>query len=409
MFGFKASAFAVVVACSAISYAASPVLAPIERNDVLTLERLSHDAATPGERYLAQGVAFSLRHRDADALAALLPLTQAADDQDIRAAANLASASVYLRQGRFKEVYSAMRSAQSLRVAPLSSDDLQTMDFALSALDALPMVVTHPATGRLAVTRDMAGLARVGITINGKAIDAVIDSGAGFSTVSESAAKTLGIRILSRGTAVASASKEAVASRLGVADRLHFGDVVLENVIFVVLPDAALSFGPYKIDAIMGLPVFVALQRIELAKEDGKESLYYGAKPGMAGGNLLLAGVEPIVLAGAGEARLRLFIDTGATHTTLNASLARDYPVLTADAKANAATLRGAGGSSEDAKAMTLPALTLTIAGRPFSLSGVSIHSKIEPGQHGAIGQDILKQGARWVLDFEAMGFAVSE
>jgi predicted aspartyl protease len=344
-----------------------------------------------------------------------MPLAQSGADKKVRVSAYIAAAEVYLRLGRFGDAYAAMKSAQTVSSEPLDSEIVQAMEFAKVLVGQTPMAVTHKASGRLDLTHDMAGLVRVPVRINGQAQDAVIDSGAGFSTLSETAAKRLGVRLFDETTSVASASKDAVATRLGVADKLEFGDAVLSNVVFVVLPDAALTFagGKYKIDAIMGLPVFVALNRIEMASEAGKDSLYYGAKPGVAPGeaNLLLAGVEPLVLVNADKASgpLRLFIDTGALHTTLNSKAVKDYPALGAAAVNAVARWEGAGGETTDEKAQTIPELTLVIAGRPITVKDIRMVSKTVVDRHGSIGQDVLKQGHRWTLDFENMRFSVED
>lgn len=401
-----------LVVFGAAHAASSPVVAATDANDVVKLETLAVAAATDDERMLAKGTALSLRHKDVAAAAILEPLAKAAADKDIRAGALLAVSNVYLRQSRFADAGKAIETAKALRAAPLSNDDEQTMELAQALAGVEPMTVVHRAAGRLEVTRDIAGLARIPVSINGQAIAAVVDSGAGYSTLNETTAKRLGVELVERTVNVASASKDAVKTRLGVAKTLAFGDAVLSNVVFIVLPDSDLSFanGKYTIDAIMGLPVFEALGRIELAKENGKEALCYGAKPGArVAGNLILYGVEPLVLVDAGDAHLRLMIDTGATDTTLNASAARDYPALTATAVKAKARLEGAGGITEDADAMILPALRLTIAGRSFDVTKVRVESKVVEREHGAIGQDILKQGSGWVLDFETMSFSVSE
>jgi len=393
--------------------APSPVLTANDANDVVALEAFATSAASPDERLLAKGSALALRHNDKAAVAILEPLVQGASDKDIHAVAGLALAAVYARQGRYGDSYRASAAAKALGARPFTLDQEQDMDVVKSLESEKPMAVRHPAAGRLAVTRDKAGLMQVAVSVNGNSVNAIFDTGAGFSTLSESCAKKLGVRILDRPTTVGSSSKDALATRVGVAERFQFGDAVLTNVVFFVLPDSELTFagGAYKIDAIVGLPVMEALGRVELAKEAGGEVLYYGHKPGArVAGNLILDGFVPIVLAEAdGKAALRLFLDTGATNTTLNKSAARDYPALTAAAVKDAATFTGAGGTAKDDDAMTLPTLQLTIAGRVFHLAKISMHSKLEPGHHGVIGQDVLKQGARWALDFETMSFTVSD
>jgi len=413
---FKSAAVAAFCAFCAPGWAEpSPVVASVEARDVVELEALSAAAATADERRLAGGAALALRRKDEAALVALMPLAQSAAAAKLRVSAYIAASEVYLRQGRFADGYAALKAAQSLCAEPLRADDIQTMEFAKVLVGATPMAVTHKASGRLDIARDGAGLVRIPVRIDGQPQDAVVDSGAGFSTISESAAKHLGVRVFDQAASVASVSKDAVATKIGVADRLEFGDAVLSNVVFIVLPDSALSFagGAYRIDAVMGLPVFLALDRIELVTEGGKESLYYGPTPGIAApaSNLVLAGLEPLVLVQAEKASapLRMFIDTGAVHSTLNAKAAQDYPALGEGAVATVAHLQGAGGESTDAKAQTVPVLKLVIDGRPFTLKDVRMVSKAEPDRHGAIGQDVLKQGRSWALDFANMSFTVED
>jgi predicted aspartyl protease len=392
--------------------AASPVIAAAEADDIVALDALTANAATADERTLAQGSAQALRHKDTAALAMLEPLAKRATDKEVAVAAYLAAGAVYLRQGRFADVCRTSEAAEALRAAPLDHEQRQTLDFAKVLTEVTPMAVKRKASGGLAVTRDVAGLARIPLTVNGVAIDVVVDSGAGFSTLTESTAKKLGVMPLARTTSVASASKDDVPIRLGIGKELKFGDAVLTDVVFIILPDSALTFaeGRYKIDAIVGLPVFEALGRIELAREGDKEVLRYGSRPGApALGNMILDGVQPIVLAEAGDARLRLFVDTGATNTTLNGSAARDFPGLTKGGVKAATKIAGAGGVSDDPDAVMLPSLHLTVAGRSFDLADVLVRSKIVASHHGDIGQDVLNQGKRWSLDFENMSFAVED
>jgi predicted aspartyl protease len=405
---------ATLMLCVPIWAGPSPAQKAFEARDIVALETLSHTAATADERQLALGAALAFRRKDAAAIAALTSVESKATVKDLRASALQAIAEVYLRQGRFADTAAALRKAQALSTAPFDSATLQTLDFAEAASHEKPMQVTHLAAGRLDVTRDAAGLIRVPIRINGGEQDVVIDSGAGFSTISESTAKRLGLRLIERATSVRSASKDSVATRIGIADKLQFGEAELASVPFIVLPDEALSFagGRYKIDAIVGLPVFVMLERIAVGREGGKESLYYGPKPeGKGESNLLLAGVEPLALVHVDQAAepLRMFIDTGAGKSTLNAKFVKDFPALAAAAIKHAARFEGAGGQRVDDDAKALPELKLSIAGRPVILKNVSILSKTEADRHGVIGQDVLKQGKRWVLDFAAMRFSIED
>lgn len=392
----------------------SPAQAAFDARDITALETLSRGAATPGDRQLALGAALALRHKDQAAIEALLPLGRTDADADTRAKSFLALADIYLRQGRFADTAAVLEQAKALSSAPLDAPTLQTLDFAETAGAERPMRVARAASGSLDVTRDLAGLIRVPVQIGEGTQDVVIDSGAGFSTIAESAAKRLGLRVLQRATSVGSASKDSLPTRIGIAARLRFGKAELTDVVFIVMPDEALTFadGRYKIDAILGLPVFVALGRIEVANEAGKESLYYGPKADAGGEpDMLLAGLQPLALVTAGSeaAPLRLLIDTGAKTSELNAKAIRDFPSLATAAVAHEADFQSAGGRKIDDKAMEIPELRLSIAGRAVTLKDVDLFSTAAVDRHGAIGQDVLKQGGRFVLDFDAMRFSLGD
>lgn len=414
MFRAKATAIAAVLfVCVPARAEPSPVLAGIEVRDVLKLEALGARGASEAERRLADGAALSLRHQDEAALSILEPLSRLTTDKDIRAGACLALADVYLRQTRYAGAHAAMACAEDASGKPLAGEARQVLEYAAILAGEKPMRLARPAAGRLDARRDSAGLIRVPVEINGRERDAVIDTDASFCVLSESQAARLGVRVLDKPTTITTSSRSDQPMHLGVADTLEFGDATFANVVFAVLPDAAVRFAhDYKTDAVIGLPVFVALGRIALAKEDGVLNLYYGARPSAsaaAESNLVLSGLDPFALVKAAGATLRLAIDTAASNTMLNATALKDFPALGEGTSGGRAQWQGAGGAVTDYGAHTLQALTLTVAGRPFALKRVKILSSGETDRHGMIGQDLLQQGRRWVLDFAAMSFEIGE
>ncbi|MFT3996483.1 MAG: retropepsin-like aspartic protease [Asticcacaulis sp.] len=403
------------VLTAAPSIAATPqtLAQAAETRDIAALETWTPAAGKP----LAHGVALALRHRDAEAETALIAVTRSKSTDEDKALAWSELAALYLRQGRFRDAQNAITSSIGLTKTPPTAATQQTLGF-VTALAALPpMHLTKTASGRLPVKRDMAGLARVDIQTGDKTQSAVVDTGAAFSTITETTAKKLGLIFLDTTATVGSVTRDAVATRFAYAPRLRFGDAELSHVVFIVLPDSALSFanGVYTIEAIIGLPVFLKLGRLEFHRDAAAdESLSYGpvdTSPPTDHSDLLLSGVEPLVLAQAGETStpLRLFIDTGARDTVLYRNLTTDYPALTSKAVKKTTSLGGAGGTKTDEEALNLPQLVLHVGGRSVSLSDLRILSKTRPDRHGAIGQDVLKQGRGYVLDFDHMAFWLTD
>ncbi|MFT7772235.1 aspartyl protease family protein [Roseateles sp.] len=374
-------------------------------NDVERLEQLAK-AGGP-QANVAQAVALSLRHRDAQAQPALERAAVAATAPQDRAAALQELAALSTRQGRYMAAAQALDA--SARVKPLDQAGEQALGF-LRALAAVPPMRMEAAPrARLPVTRDAARLVRVDGSVAERPQDFVVDTGAAFSTMTVSAAKRLGLQMLDTEASVGSVSRDAVATRFAVAQDLRLDGAVLHDVVFIVLPDAALSFagGAYRIDAILGLPVFLQLGRLAIEVDDGREQLTLGsAAPTTTGpSNLILSGVQPLLLAhseAAGQT-LRLFVDTGAGSSQLFRNAVDEAPQLLKGAVSRPHTLSGAGGSSTDEEARVLPRLDLRLGEGTVELREVVLLSKAATDRHGAVGQDLLRQGRGYVMDFERM------
>jgi hypothetical protein len=232
----------------------------------------------------------------------------------------------------------------------------------------------------------------------------VIDSDASFSVVSRSTAERLGLRILPDALTILTTARPDQPMQLAIADRLVFGDAELAGVVFAVLPDSAVRFGPsYRMEAVVGLPVLVALGRIAYDRDDRLEYGRGAPAPAMEP-NLVLSGLDPFVLVPSGDAKLRLAVDTAADKTSLNASVWTAAAVRTGDTRQQTITWRGAGGSVTD-RARVLGEWRFVLGSSAIVLKNVAVQSRAEHDRHGALGLDALKGVRRWVLDFDAMCF----
>ncbi|MGH6740472.1 MAG: aspartyl protease family protein, partial [Bradyrhizobium sp.] len=176
-------------------------------NDVAALEALRNSATTAQVRALAAGAALALRRDDDGAIRMLTPVTGSTASREVRATAYLALADVYLRDGQYRACYSALRSASDLSPQQVTAADRQTMVFAHALAAVKPMRLARAASGSLEITPDKAGLSQVPVQINGRPLEAIIDTGAAFSTISASTAERLGIQMLSQGVSVGSSTR----------------------------------------------------------------------------------------------------------------------------------------------------------------------------------------------------------
>lgn len=383
----------------------------LDANDTAAIEPFS--AGDSAEAQLAGGVLAALRGQEHRALADLAAAS--ADERlapDLRRSAWSAMSGIYLRQGRYAEAADALTAADAAAPArdeAAALNSAQSRVFARTAAAAGPMGAQVSDQGKARIFRDLAGLPRVNAVIQGADQEAVVDTGANFSVVMASVAKSLGIRLLDGDISVGASASDDVAGRLGIATTLRLAGGEYTDVLFIVMPDEALSFagGAYTIPAIIGLPVLAPLGRVSFERDGEEEWLRHEASDAgwSEGSNLLLIGLSPVAMIEANGHPVRMFIDSGATESHLTPRAVRDYPGLLEGAASASTRIGGAGGERVFEDAATLPELTVTVGDARVSLTGIHILGEDEDGRHGLIGQDVLQAMGGYVLDFGARRF----
>jgi predicted aspartyl protease len=368
----------------------------------------------PKLRAYWRGMAAAARLQDAEAIRQLAATARHVDPRMARHALETAGAAA-LRAGRYREAADLLRRALASDREHASPQDRigleQTRDVAV-ALAGVP----SQTVGQLSETTLPLGISALGLTtlnakINGHDQAAVIDTGANLSTLSESAAQALGVRFVGRASHVGSAATRSVASRMAVADVLRIGPVVLRHVAFLVLSDAALSpAGPEKrIDAILGFPVLSALGRITFAQTGGGRTLRIERPaPASQPGNLRFLGYDAFVRTRIGAEDVALFLDSGATRTSLGTRYAAAYPDRIAGLRHTSVKVGGAGGV-DHREAVILPKLEMIVGGTRVALTDVEVEldGAVDAKGFGAIGADLLWARGGYTLDFRNLSLTL--
>lgn len=400
-----------------VSAAPESVVAAFNANNITALETLSKSAPTVQQRTLATGALLALHHQDAEAIAILISVTRSTASPVVRATAYLTLSDVYIRDQRYRDRYSAIRAASQLSPKSVDLGYQQSMAFAHALAGVKPMRLVRETPGSLPITDEKAGMIRVPVRLNGHRLGAMVDTGANMSAISASVAERVGILMLGQSASIGSATERTVATRLGIAKRLQIGNATLENVVFIVLPDSKLSLPPsYRISAIIGLPVLMALGRLEIVNSDTPRLLYDISRGKTANetevhSNMLLSGLEPMVLVRVPGAvnPLRMTLDTGSDRTYFTRNATRDSPALFAHAEHYVWHVGSAGGAVTERRDIRLPETPFTIGGRRIILKNVIVSSHESSTSDGVIGEDMLRQGAGWTIDFKAMTLAVTK
>ncbi|MFN3537568.1 MAG: TIGR02281 family clan AA aspartic protease, partial [Brevundimonas sp.] len=263
--------------------------------------------------------------------------------------------------------------------------------------------------GFVPLRRDLAGLAIAEVAINGQMRGFVVDTGANLSVATESQARALGLRPVGGEVTVGSVTSSAAGANLAIADQLTLGSLVFHDVVFLVMPDEALTFadGAYRIDGILGFPVLSRLERLSFEQmADGERLAWRRSGPAPDDRNLFVAGLTPhVYLELAGQTAV-FALDTGANTTSLRHSAIERSPELLDTARRAGLAFGGAGGETR-VQGWTLPSLNLTVNDVTVSLPNVSVVDEAisREGVLGRLGRDALAGG--FVLDFPAGVFAL--
>lgn len=314
--------------------------------------------------------------------------------------------------------YPLAADAANRWLAAITTDDPQFTDaqnFASVAtvLASAPRQAVISYTPKaISTAKDAADLTRASVTINGKAEDAVLDTGANLSTASETAAQRLGLRYLDGKAAVGSSTRATVSTQIAIADRLELAGVTLTNVVFLVLPDEQLKvpLPDYRLDVIIGFPVFRAMEHITFTK-DGR-LLPARSQPGLSAHNLRYAGNSLYVQATVGGQPVWMHVDSGARRSSLAAGFAAENRKIVEGLKQKTIQVAGAGGSVEQ-KVAIWPEVTVEIDGEPVRLPALTI--ALTPSKagmeymQGQVGQDVLGSFSSYTIDFPAGRLSVGK
>jgi Aspartyl protease len=320
----------------------------------------------------------------------------------------LASALAWL--ARYKDAADALTEA--LRLTPLDevgregTDNARAMFESLS--DVAPQTVRFGPEVVVQARHNGLGSWNVPLQVNGIAGEWIFDTGANFSTVTESEAARIGLEVRDSVTYVKGSTEKKNPLRLAVARELVLGSVHVNNVVLLVLPDQALRVGVPKhdiqISGILGIPVIRSLGSVKVSAQ-GEVRIQGDHTRAPGDPNMFLDGFDPLVEARHSSQRLQMFLDTGANSTnaypSLRETLSKDE---TAELKATQDRTGGAGGTvTRDAE--VLPILRLSILGETVGMKKVTFSLNQPSGdkgrRDGVLGTDALASG--FSLDFRAM------
>ncbi|WP_419699527.1 aspartyl protease family protein [Mucilaginibacter sp. NFX135] len=276
-----------------------------------------------------------------------------------------------------------------------------------AALTATPAQQVHKqASSSILIKKDMAGLWNIPVQQQDSNYLFVFDTGANISTITATYAQKLHLDVVKNSQVSIEGGMNGVSTKvnLGIAKQLYIGKVQINNVLFLIFPDSALSFagGAYKINGIIGLPVIKALGEITIGKDTMQIPLVIHTEP--VPHNLALDLLQPVIYMEYHGKSLPFTFDTGAQVTLFSDNFYKQFkPHLDSIAKKDSLHMGGAGGSRR-MKTLKVPQLTFTIDHKQVLFNNTQVN--LEETQvsdkyyYGNMGQDMFAQFTSMTINF---------
>lgn len=244
------------------------------------------------------------------------------------------------------------------------------------------------------------------VTINNVSEDFIFDTGANFSTIALSQAKRMNLKLFDQSIEVGSSTKTTIQSTMAVADSLYFGDILYENVVFIVMPDEQLTFPEisYVIKGIIGFPVIHQLGEIHLYNNGTLKVPAVRTKKTFR--NMALEGLNPVVRTYSKNDTLLFTFDTGASHSELSMNYFKAHKAEVQARGTRVTNQRGGAGGRSAVDEYLLLNFPLKVGSEeavfdtiPVTLEDYSFNTYFD----GNLGQDFTGRFKTVMLNFEDM------
>jgi predicted aspartyl protease len=357
-----------------------------------------------GEALLYRAIAMSRFGSEQAAIDQLGKFLAAKPAPDLERKARYELSWALTRLGRYgeagTEVGAALRLSGEERTSRTDHENVQRLLAALK--DVGRQTVEFGPAAKVQARRNPLGLWDVPVEVNSQRGEWIFDTGANYSTVSESEARRLGLTIREVRGSVADFVGNEHPTRLAVAGELRFGAARFRNVVFLVLADQLLFVSPlrYQMRGILGLPVMRAMESVDFSAE-GAITFGRGTPEARVPPNLFFDRLNAVVQVGHSGRDVQMMLDTGAAGTVLYPSILDSFAAWERDQLKGS---NGAAGGSQERLADLVPFIQLEAGGRTVYPERVALFRKAPAdtkGRDGVLGIDALKGGFQ--MDFRSM------
>ncbi len=274
-------------------------------------------------------------------------------------------------------------------------------------INVSPISISKISVDTLSWSRDKIGVMEIPVKTGVHSYLAIFDTHANISSISESYASRLCLKIL-RGTYSEGSGATGIAfkTHIGIADSLYIGHILLRNVVFEVMPDKVMSIKSidFSMNIVVGLNIISNLGEIDIYRDN--KMVIPALNSVIEHHNLALNGLKPIISLRSGNDTLLFDFDTGANGTECYATFFRKYKksIMMEDSLMQIVTA-GAGGERK-MDMYIMPKLNLRLKNHIVTLDSIGVFTKdLYEGQRffGNIGQDFIRNFNELRINFTNM------
>jgi predicted aspartyl protease len=289
-------------------------------------------------------------------------------------------------------------------------DDLRNRALIENGLVAIPAQQTifpgDTGTTTIPWQRDKLGLIEIPVHMGDRSVLSIFDTRANISSIMETDAKRLGVRLLGTKYKEGSgATGNTFQVTLGVADSLRFGNILVRNVVFQVMPDSILYVAGFYLHLILGYPVIAQLREVHILRSG---SLVIPAHPTASPlHNLAMSGLDPILYCTINQDTLIFDFDTGASSSIFYDNYYHRFQKeVNRNGHSDSVSSGGAGGMIRE-KVTILKEIRINVGSQAATLKNVTVNNDPIPNTkkltYGNLGQDLMQEFNETILNFNSM------
>lgn len=321
-----------------------------------------------------------------------------------------AKAMNYSRMYRYKEaavLYDAVLDQYVHVLDSASFESYQNVYLLVNTLASVkPQTMSMTGDVEIAAYRNRMNHLMTPVESGGSSDEFIFDTGANISTVSEHCANKMGFSRFAVTIDMGTSTHVKIRSQLAVADSLYVGDILFENVVFLVVPDSLLTFPSvdYSIHGIIGFPVIFQMGEICFRKEGPIVILQSPRKTTLH--NMFLDDFNPVVQLLTETDTLLFTLDTGARNSELSGKFYDHHRAMVEKEGEKRRSPRGGAGAIVDVDEYLLSGFHYTIGNKSHVLNEIPVicsEYDFNKCYDGNLGQDVFLQFDEMILNFQEM------